>query len=189
MNPLASQPIRLPSMFHVYIGSRSGVACINGSVYHFVYHPRRTNERMTPSDIRRLPMDALEAEARPVVTLFGPPHRVVVMRLAFSRRFRFVDNVYGQDCAFLALSTRNSTVRRIRASRAQRTLLAQLLLVREVQEGEDACFVCERNFPDAIFAPCSHARICCACAYQIVQTTRTCPLCRGGVVSFQRRVA
>jgi hypothetical protein len=180
------QPIQIPLPLRVFIGGNSGAVYINGNLYHFIYNPRNPRRRVTPDDVRRLPMDALEATVSPII-LARPGEPVTVFRLRFSRAFQFEGNGYDDHLAFVALSDRNRTVRRINAPRRHALmLLEQSRLVREAVDGEDACFICLQNFPDASFLPCGNGGICCACAYRIVQTTKSCPLCRGDVVSFQR---
>ncbi len=56
---------------------------------------------------------------------------------------------------------------------------------REALEGEDTCYVCMVNYPDARFTPCNNTGICCACAQRITRSTGKCPLCRAAVTSFQ----
>jgi hypothetical protein len=55
----------------------------------------------------------------------------------------------------------------------------------QAQEGEDTCYVCMDNVPDAMFPDCGNTGICCLCAHRIVTSTQTCPLCRGSVASFR----
>ena len=53
------------------------------------------------------------------------------------------------------------------------------------QEGENTCYVCMDNIPNAMFPDCCNTGICCLCAHRIVTSTQTCPLCRGSVASFR----
>jgi hypothetical protein len=55
----------------------------------------------------------------------------------------------------------------------------------QAKEGEDTCYVCMDNIPDAMFPDCGHTWICGPCANQIVTSTQTCPLCRRRVASFR----
>ena len=55
----------------------------------------------------------------------------------------------------------------------------------QAQEGEDTCYVCMDNIPNAMFPDCGNTGICCPCANRIVTSTQTCPLCRGSVASFR----
>jgi hypothetical protein len=53
------------------------------------------------------------------------------------------------------------------------------------KDGEEACFVCFTNVPDAMFPQCGHSGLCCVCADKIVKSTQNkCPLCRGPATSF-----
>ena len=55
----------------------------------------------------------------------------------------------------------------------------------QAQEGDDTCYVCMDNIPNAMFPDCGNKGICCLCAHRICTTTQTCPLCRGSVASFR----
>ena len=43
---------------------------------------------------------------------------------------------------------------------------------------ESECIVCMDTRPTHVFAPCGHYCVCEICCYEIMRTTRKCPLCR-----------
>ena len=51
---------------------------------------------------------------------------------------------------------------------------------------DDQCVICFSNASGAKFAPCGHSRVCGACAFKLIQTTRACPLCRKEISFFTR---
>ena len=56
----------------------------------------------------------------------------------------------------------------------------------KAKDGEDACFVCFTNVPDAKFPQCGHSGLCGVCADKLVKSTNKCPLCRETVTSFAK---
>mmetsp|Transcript_33072 Transcript_33072/g.73699 ORF Transcript_33072/g.73699 Transcript_33072/m.73699 type:complete len:583 (-) Transcript_33072:52-1800(-) len=64
----------------------------------------------------------------------------------------------------------------------------------DIVEGEQLCFVCYDNAPDAILMECGHAGMCIACATNIFDDIRrpatrqraTCPICRASIASVLR---
>jgi hypothetical protein len=57
--------------------------------------------------------------------------------------------------------------------------------VTEATEGEDACYVCCVNRPNATLPNCGHTGICCACASRLMRSqTPRCPLCRAMISHF-----
>ncbi len=59
-------------------------------------------------------------------------------------------------------------------------------VTREALQGEEECYICYHNFPDAKFTPCGNRGVCCACAQRITRSTGKCPLCSLDVTSFER---
>jgi hypothetical protein len=55
----------------------------------------------------------------------------------------------------------------------------------EALDGEDVCFVCLVNKPDAILLACQHTGICCVCAHRLFVDAQRCPLCRHPIPSFR----
>ena len=175
----------------IHYGPRKAHICINGKSFALVYTPRYLNEYMMLDDARILPLDAIDENVHVAIsTVNRGYHEALVVRLHFSRTFvlrydRF-NFPFERTTTFAVRSSRNSTVRRILADNSRRLLLAESRMIQLASEGEDSCFVCTENMPNARFTPCSHSGLCCACAYKIFQLTKTCPLCRGKVTSFQR---
>lgn len=168
----------------VFIGSQGASICINGDVYRLIYSPRRPHERVTPADVRRVPWDAMHDKVKVIMSSMT---RACVIRLQFSRTFQFQENhAYPSELVFAAISSASITFRRVFAARRQRKFLErESRVVRKASSNEDTCF---DNFPNATFTPCRNSGVCCACAYQIVQSTKKCPLCRRGVTAFRRLV-
>ena len=189
----SSRTIRLNGdSYQLFIGSSGAYVRMNGKMFDVIYvpftarikpPPGTRNPRMTPSDARRLPWDTLQnvgmvqAKFKNRV-LFDPS----ILRLHFSRKFQLRSSYLCGDnqITFIALSDRKKRVKQILMDRMQ----AEAARTTEVA----ACYVCLRNSPDAVFKPCGHSNICCACAFTIVQSTKQCPLCRGAVGYFGRVV-
>ncbi len=105
-----------------------------------------------------------------------------VIRLGFSVPVMYRDSVgAGNNITFIALSDRKTKIRTTAVNRmpveATRTTVA---------DSESVCYVCLHNTPNALFRPCKHSSICCACAYQVMSTGK-CPLCCGNVAYFVRQ--
>ncbi len=57
--------------------------------------------------------------------------------------------------------------------------------VKEAKEGEDCCYVCRSNVPNAKFTPCGHSSICTVCADRLICSSASrCPLCRAAVTDY-----
>jgi hypothetical protein len=61
---------------------------------------------------------------------------------------------------------------------------------KEAKEGEEHCYVCFSNVPNAKFTDCGHSSICTVCADRLIRSSANkCPLCRGTVTAFDIIVA
>jgi hypothetical protein len=55
----------------------------------------------------------------------------------------------------------------------------------EAKEGEDHCYVCFSNVPNAKFTACGHSSICTVCADKLIRSSANkCPLCRAAVTAY-----
>ena len=177
-------------IYRLIIGSSGACVQFRGKTYDLIYTPRAyrinappgtRNPRVTSKDARRLPWKALN-EVHSVVG--GARHGLVerVIRLGFSAPVMYRDGVgSGDDMTLIALSDRKTHLRTPAINRmpveATQTTVA---------DGESVCYVCLHNTPNALFRPCNHSSICCACAYQVMSTGK-CPLCRRKVAYFVRQ--
>jgi hypothetical protein len=178
-------------VYRLIIGSRGACVQFRGKTYDLIYSPRAyplfappgtRNPRVTPKDARRLPWKALN-EVHCVIggARFGLEE--LVIRLGFRVPVMYRDSAgAGANITFIALSDRKTLIRATAVNRmpveATRTTVA---------DGESVCCVCLHNAPNAIFRPCKHSSICCACAYQVLSSGK-CPLCRSDVAYFVRQV-
>ena len=193
--------------YQLFIASSGGAyVLVNGEVYDVIYlpltcrirpAPGTRNPRVTPIDAQRLPWKALKGAKTVQGSFLGwsmragsviaVVNRSITIRLDFSRKFR-----YHYSCryfsgertsVFIALSDRK---KRIRQNLISRMPIDALVTREVVEENDPACCVCFRNTQNAVFKPCGHGEICCACANAITRSTKICPLCRANVAYFAR---
>ena len=175
-------------IYRLIIGSSGACVQFRGKTYDLIYTPRAhrlnappgtRNPRVTPDDARRLPWKALND----VYCIVGGGRLVErVIRLGFSAPVMYRNSVGGgDDMTLIALSDRKTHIRTTAVNRmpVEATLTT-------VADSESVCYVCLQNTPNALFRPCNHSSICCACAYQVMSTGK-CPLCRGDVAYFVRQ--
>ena len=161
-----------------------------GKPYYLTFRPQRSincpwlkikDVAISIDDAKRLPWKTASSKASKVVGGLGK-NKPVCLRLQFPEKFGLQDLGHKENqCIFLDRGSKPFWQRpRYRAmeSMSRETKLAQ--------EGEDQCVICLSNVSAAKFAPCGHSRVCCACAFELVQTTKKCPLCREGVSFFTR---
>lgn len=196
-------------------GSSTASVLVNGEAYDVVYLPLTCrirpvpgtrNPRVTSIDARHLPWKALKSASTVQGSLrlvhsedggrsvIAGVNRSVIIRLDFSRKFRYHYSCRyfsgEQTSVFIALSDRK---KRIRQNLISRMPIDALVTSEVVDGGGDpapaaCCIICFRNTQNAVFKPCGHAEICCACANTIItrSTTKKCPLCRADVAYFAR---
>ena len=151
---------------------------VNGKTYYFTFRPQRSIDRpklkikdvaLSIDEVRRLPWDTVSSMAR-IAVGFPSKRPPACLRLKFPAKDHFV---------FLS----RSMPRNLDRSRAMESMSRETRLA---EEGEDQCVICLINVVDAKFAPCGNSGVCCACAFKLIQTTKTCPLCRKGIGFFTR---
>ncbi len=54
---------------------------------------------------------------------------------------------------------------------------------------EEKCIICMGNVADSKFEPCGESGVCAACAFNVMETTKTCPMCWTDVRFFTRALA
>ena len=196
--------------YQLFIRSSGGAnVLVNGEAYDVIYlpltcrirpAPGTRNPRVTPIDAQRLPWKALKG-VFPVMggvrlvhmgdgrTVIAGVDRTIVARLDFSRKFRF-----HYSCRYRSMTRENTSIfialsdrkKRIRQNLISRMPIDALVTREVVEENDPACCVCFRNTQNAVFKPCGHGEICCACANAITRSTKICPLCRANVAYFAR---
>lgn len=63
-------------------------------------------------------------------------------------------------------------------------IVDEVPVAKEAAAGEDTCFICLDNVPDAKFNECGHSGVCCKCADSVIRRGMACPLCRADVFDF-----
>lgn len=54
----------------------------------------------------------------------------------------------------------------------------EIALIREAEEGEEVCCICFHRLANAVLAPCMHKDFCWYCAFEVIESSKKCPLCR-----------
>ena len=170
----------------IHYRPRCAYICINGKAFRLIYSPSRIIHDVTPSDARLIPLDAMDRTVRVEFTHYNEEsgqEEPAVIRLHFLRSFK-VNSIFNlaRTTMHAVRSNHSSAVQQ----RRRAIPLQESRMVRPAQDDQDACYICMENAPNAKFPSCEHAELCCACAYQITQSSRRCPLCRGAVTSFER---
>ena len=166
-----------PKTKRVYHSGKAFVY-VNGKAYRFTFRPQHSINQpnlkisdvaLSIDEVKGLPWDKVSSMAR-IVCGKSRDKKPVCLRLKFEGSDKFV---------FLNRALRKKLNRApAMESMSRDTKLAA--------EGEDDCIVCFSNVADAKFAPCGNTGVCGACAFELVQTTKKCPLCRGDVTFFTR---
>jgi hypothetical protein len=155
-----------------------------GKPYYLTFRPQACIDRpwlkikdvaISIDDAKRLPWKTASSNARQVV-------RGLDKKKPYCLKLQFPEKYEGRHFIFLdrgfPKKPRQSARDRAMESMSRETKLAQ--------EDEDQCVICLSNVYAAKFAPCGHSRVCCACAFELVQTTKKCPLCREKISFFTR---
>lgn len=87
---------------------------VRGGVYNLVYRAIGPHTRVSPEDAQRIPWNTMH---RVTGHDLDANNRHTLIRLHFASFFRYRHFLYYDHSVFLALSTRNATVRRILAER------------------------------------------------------------------------
>ena len=177
----------LPSSFDVQFNVKTkrvyrygkAFVYVDGITYYFTFRPQQCIDRpylrlkdvaLSVDEVKRLPWSSVLNVAR--ICVGYRSKKPLCVRVMF--------NVMGRDkFAFLA----RSTPRYLDRARAMESMSRETRLARD---DEDQCVVCLSNVANAKFAPCGNTGVCCACAFKLIQTTKTCPLCRKGLRFFTR---
>lgn len=61
----------------------------------------------------------------------------------------------------------------------------RMSLVRDAEEGEEACLICMERFACATATPCMHAQFCYPCIFTIKREGGACPVCRVPVTQIE----
>jgi hypothetical protein len=150
---------------------------VNGTAYYFTFRPQQSVDRpnlkikdvaLSVDEVKRLPWDKVSSMARIVVGLGSK--KPACLRLKFEKKDHFV---------FLA----RAVPKRLNRVRAMESMSRDSKIAKE---DEDQCVICLSNVADAKFAPCGNSGVCGACAFKLLRTTKTCPLCRKEVGFFTR---
>ena len=155
---------------------------VNGRVYYFTYRPQQSIDMpnlkisdvaLSIDEVKRLPWDKVSSMARIIIGKSGDK-KPACMRLKF--------DVEGKENQLVFLS--RPTRKRLNRLPAMESMSRDTKLVQDNEQ--DKCFICFSNVVDAKFAPCGHSGVCGACAFKLIQTTKTCPLCRERISFFTR---
>ena len=153
---------------------------VDGKVYYFTFRPQQSIDRpklkikdvaLSVDQVKRLQWGKVSSMARIIVGCVGSK-KPACLRLQFDIQadYKFV---------FLA----RSMPKRLNRVPAMESMSRDTKLA---SEDEDSCVICLSNAVDAKFAPCGNSGVCGACAFRLIQTTKTCPLCRKEIGFFTR---
>jgi hypothetical protein len=96
------------------MSNRGASIYVRGEVYNLVHRATGPHTRVSPEDVQRIPWNTMH---RVTGHDLDANNRPTLIRLHFTSFFRYQHYLYYNHSAFLALSTRNTTVRRILAER------------------------------------------------------------------------
>lgn len=180
-------------VYHRY-GKGKAFVYLYGKPYYFTFRPHLSLDRpwlkvkdvaISINDTKSLPWKTVSNKA--CITVSGAAgKKPICIRLHFSEKFDLQNTGFKQQqIIFLdrGFPKRPSSASR---KRAMESMEAEAKLA---QEGEEQCIICLSNVSDAKFAPCGNSGVCCACAFKLINTTKTCPLCRKEISFFTRMSA
>ena len=99
---------------------------VRGRVYNLIYHAVGPRIRVSPENVHRIPWNTMN---RVTGLEFDANNCPTVIRLHFTSFFRYQHYLYYNHSAYLALSTRNATVRRVLAERRRVAELRVMMAV------------------------------------------------------------
>ncbi len=61
----------------------------------------------------------------------------------------------------------------------------EIALIREAEEGEEVCCICFHRFANTMLLPCTHKDFCRYCAFEVIESSMKCPLCRTHIDNWE----